>query len=122
MFFETGVFAFGIPAFILTGSFTLMVLCTKGFAGTVSKSKFDDGRQYNWDFADDFEFNYEVGLAPEFDVDFSSNDKATQYVIKADEETLAARIKNIRKSYGKMTNPDVSADGDVGSRSAMAKG
>src|ERR1700744_2887800 len=75
--------------------------------------KMDDSKQYNWDFADDFEFNYEVGLAPAFEVDFSSKDKVTQYVIKADKETLEARIKNIRKSYGKMTNPDVSADGDV---------
>ncbi len=75
--------------------------------------KLDDNKQYNWDFADDFEFNYEVGLAPEFDIDFSAKDKVTQYVIKADNETLEARIKNIRKSYGKMTNPDVSADGDV---------
>jgi trigger factor len=75
--------------------------------------KLGDNKEYNWDFADDFEFNYEVGLAPEFDVDFSSKDKVTQYVIKADKETLEARIKNIRKSYGKMTNPDVSADGDV---------
>src|SRR6201996_2038664 len=72
-----------------------------------------DTKEYNWDFADDFEFNYEVGLAPAFDIDFSSKDKVTQYVIKADPETLAARITNIRKSYGKMTNPDVSADGDV---------
>src|SRR6201996_1833844 len=75
--------------------------------------KMDDSKQYNWDFADDFEFNYEVGLAPAFDIDFSAKDKVTQYVIKADDETLAARITNIRKSYGKMTNPDVSADGDV---------
>jgi len=75
--------------------------------------KMDDSKQYNWDFADDFEFNYEVGLAPAFEVDFSSKDKVTQYVIKADKETLEARIKNIRKSYGKMTNPDVSAEGDV---------
>lgn len=75
--------------------------------------KMDDSKQYNWDFADDFEFNYEVGLAPAFEVDFSSKDKVTQYVIKADKETLESRIKNIRKSYGKMTNPDVSADGDV---------
>ena len=72
-----------------------------------------DDKEYNWDFADDFEFNYELGLAPAFDIDFSSKDKVTQYVIKADDETLAARISNIRKSYGKMTNPDVSADGDV---------
>jgi trigger factor len=75
--------------------------------------KMDDSKEYNWDFADDFEFNYEVGLAPAFDIDFSSKDKVTQYVIKADKDTLAARIANIRKSYGKMTNPDVSADGDV---------
>jgi trigger factor len=75
--------------------------------------KIDDNKEYNWDFADDFEFNYEVGLAPAFDIDFSSKDKVTQYVIKADKDTLDARITNIRKSYGKMTNPDVSADGDV---------
>lgn len=75
--------------------------------------KMDDSKQYNWDFADNFEFNYEVGLAPAFNIDFSSKDKVTQYVIKPDDETLAARITNIRKSYGKMTNPDVSADGDV---------
>ncbi|HTI58054.1 trigger factor [Mucilaginibacter sp.] len=72
-----------------------------------------DDKEYNWDFADDFEFNYELGLAPAFEIDFSSKDKVTQYVIKADDETLAARITNIRKSYGKMTNPDVSAEGDV---------
>jgi trigger factor len=75
--------------------------------------KVDDRKEYNWDFADNFEFNYEVGLAPEFNIDFSSKDKLTQYVIKVDDETLASRIKNIRRSYGKMTNPDVSADDDV---------
>ena len=75
--------------------------------------KVDEDKHYNWDFADNFEFNYEVGLAPEFSIDFSANDKLTQYIVKVDEETLAERIKNIRKSYGKMTNPDVSADGDV---------
>ncbi|MES2269187.1 MAG: trigger factor [Bacteroidota bacterium] len=75
--------------------------------------KVDDRKEYNWDFADNFEFNYEVGLAPQFDIDFSSKDTLTQYVIKVDDETLASRIKNIRRSYGKMTNPDVSADDDV---------
>ena len=75
--------------------------------------KMEDAKEYNWDFADNFEFNYEVGLAPEFNIDFSSKDKLTQYIIKVDDETLASRIKNIRRSYGKMTNPDVSADDDV---------
>ncbi|MBB6126864.1 trigger factor [Mucilaginibacter lappiensis] len=75
--------------------------------------KVDNEKEYNWDFNDNFEFNYELGLAPQFNIDFSSKDKTTQYVIKVDDETLASRIKNIRRSYGKMTNPDVSADDDV---------
>jgi trigger factor len=75
--------------------------------------KRDDDKEYNWDFTDNFEFNYELGLTPEFAIDFSSKDKLIQYIIKVDDETLASRIKNIRRSYGKMTNPDVSADDDV---------
>ncbi len=75
--------------------------------------KFDDSKDFNWDFTDEFEFMYELGLAPEFDLDFSSKDKLTYYKVKVDEETLASRIKNLRKSYGKMSNPDVSADDDV---------
>ncbi|MCC8426656.1 trigger factor [Mucilaginibacter sp. UR6-11] len=75
--------------------------------------KVDDKQEYNWDFTDAFEFNYEIGLAPEFNLSFSSKDKLTQYVIKIDEATLAERVKNIRRSYGKMTNPDVSAEDDV---------
>jgi trigger factor len=47
-----------------------------------------DEKEYNWDFADNFEFNYELGLAPEFNIDFSSTDKVAQYVIKVDDETL----------------------------------
>jgi trigger factor len=75
--------------------------------------KMDDHKHYNWDFTDDFEFDYELGLAPDFSADFSSADKLTQYVVKVDDEVLAERIKNLRKGYGKMTNPDVSADDDV---------
>jgi trigger factor len=73
----------------------------------------DNGKNFKWDGTDEFEFDYELGLAPAVDISITSNDKFTQYVVKADEETLASRIKNIRKSYGKMTNPEVSADDDV---------
>lgn len=73
----------------------------------------DDAKEFKWDYTDEFEFDYELGLAPAIDVNITSKDKFTQYNVKADEETLAARIKNIRKSYGKMTNPEVSADDDV---------
>ncbi|WP_316821129.1 trigger factor [Pedobacter gandavensis] len=73
----------------------------------------DDTKEYKWDGTDEFEFDYEIGLAPAVDVKITAKDKFTQYVVKADEETLASRIKNIRRSYGKMTNPEVSAEDDV---------
>lgn len=73
----------------------------------------EEEKEYNWDFDEEFEFAYELGLAPEFAVDFSSQDQLIQYDIKVDEETLAARITNLRKSYGKMTNPDESSADDV---------
>jgi trigger factor len=73
----------------------------------------DNGKNFKWDGTDEFEFDYELGLAPAVDISITSDDKFTQYVVKADEETLASRMKNIRKSYGKMTNPEVSADDDV---------
>jgi len=75
--------------------------------------KMDNEREFKWDNTDDFEFDYELGLAPAFDVNISSKDKFTQYIIKADQETLEERIKNIRRSYGKMSNPEASAEGDV---------
>ena len=75
--------------------------------------KIDREKEFNWDFDASFEFDYEIGLAPEFSVDLSSKDKVTQYRIKADDSLLAERVKNIRRAYGKMTNPEVSADDDV---------
>ena len=65
----------------------------------------DDTKEFKWDNTDEFEFNYELGLAPKVDVEITSKDKFIAYNVKADEDTLAARIKNIRKRYGKMTNP-----------------
>jgi len=75
--------------------------------------KMDDDRDFKWDNTDEFEFDYELGLAPAFDVEITYKDKFTEYVVKADEETLESRIKNIRRSYGKMSNPEVSAADDV---------
>src|SRR5690606_21434672 len=75
--------------------------------------KEDDKSDYNWDFKDTCSFNYEIGLATQFEIPFNEKPKLQQYVIEADEETLASRTKSLRRSYGKMTNPEVSEDGDV---------
>ncbi len=73
----------------------------------------EDDTTFNWEFDEEYTFNYELGIAPPVTLEFTSKDKITQYVIKIDEETLDARIKNLRRSYGKMTNPEIVEEGDV---------
>jgi trigger factor len=73
----------------------------------------NDGSPYKWEIGEEFTFDYEIGLAPIIRTEFTANDTLTQYIIKVDEETLASRIKNLRRSYGKMTQPETTMDGDV---------
>tara|TARA_B110000240_G_scaffold11245_1_gene11850 strand:- start:160 stop:1512 length:1353 start_codon:yes stop_codon:yes gene_type:complete len=61
----------------------------------------------------DFVFEYEIGLAPEFDVKISSKDKLTYYNIKADTKLVDGYCNDIAKKYGKMSNPNESIDGDL---------
>lgn len=75
--------------------------------------KEEEGKEYAWDFTEDFKFQYEIGLAPKVEVPFSDKDTVTEYTIKADEETLNSRVSNLRKSYGKRSNPEVSEENDV---------
>lgn len=56
--------------------------------------------EINWD-ADDFSFEFDLGLSPQFDVDVKKK-AVTQYKIVADEKMLDNQVKTIRKQYGKL--------------------
>lgn len=73
----------------------------------------EEETQYTWGFEDDYNFKYEIGLAPKVEIPFTDKDSLTEYVIKADEETLNSRVSNLRKSYGKRSNPEISEENDV---------
>ena len=61
---------------------------------------------FNWD-ADKFSFEFELGLAPEFDVNLKSKKKVTQYNIVATDELIDKEVENIQSRYGKMSALDV---------------
>lgn len=61
---------------------------------------------------DDFTFEFELGLAPAFDVDLAGVKNLTQYKIVADEKLLDDQVLRIRKQYGKMIQKDEVAEGD----------
>ena len=68
---------------------------------------------FNWD-ADKFTFEFELGLAPEFEVELNPKKKITQYNIVATEELIDEEVKNIQTRYGKMSSLDeVTAEANV---------
>ncbi len=60
----------------------------------------------DWE-ADQFSFEFELGLAPEFEVNLKSKKAITQYHIVADEKMLNNQVEHIRKQYGKLVSQDV---------------
>ncbi len=66
---------------------------------------------FNWD-AEDYKFDFELGLAPEFKVDLSAKNNLTQYKIIADQTMLNAQVARIQKQYGKVISKDTVEEGN----------
>ncbi|GAA4799921.1 trigger factor [Litoribaculum gwangyangense] len=62
--------------------------------------------EINWD-ADGFSFEFELGLAPEFNVDLKSKKSITQYHIVADKKMIDEQVERIQKQYGKLVSQNV---------------
>ena len=60
--------------------------------------------EFDWD-SETFSFEFELGLAPEFNVDLKANE-ITHYDIVADDKMIDGQIENIRKQYGKLVSQD----------------
>jgi len=67
----------------------------------------------DWDIQNDFTFEYELGLAPEFSVNITKKDKLNYYKIKVESSLVKKYSNDIAKRYGKMTNSELSAKGDL---------
>ena len=66
---------------------------------------------FNWD-ADDYSFEFELGLAPAFSVDLGAKNKVVRYNIVADDTLLDEQVERIQKQYGKLVPKDKSEEGD----------
>lgn len=64
----------------------------------------------NWD-AEDFSFEFEIGLAPEFSVDLSVKNKVTKFKVIADDKMLNDQVDRIAKQYGKLISQEKVAEG-----------
>ena len=61
--------------------------------------------------ADNFSFEFDLGLTPSFDVDITKK-AITNYKVIADDKMLDNQVKTIRKQYGKLISKDTVAKGE----------
>ena len=67
----------------------------------------------DWE-AEDFKFDFEIGLTPAFDIDLGTIKDLTQYKIVADDKLLDDQVARIRKQYGNnLPKEAVEADDDI---------
>ena len=73
--------------------------------------KMDD--DFTWD-GDNFSFEFELGLAPDFEVNLSPKKAITSYKIVADKTMIDNQIENIREQYGKIvTQSEIESNSNV---------
>ncbi len=64
---------------------------------------------FSWE-DENYSFEFELGLAPEFEVDVKGKNKIVEYKIEATDELLTEEVNNIQKRYGKLINLDEVSD------------
>jgi len=68
---------------------------------------------FNWE-AEEFAFEFELGLAPDFEVPLKTKKAITRYKIVADKKMIDEQVERIRKQYGKLkTKPQVGKKDEI---------
>lgn len=67
----------------------------------------------NFDDPGDFEFSFEVGLSPTFELRLPPKHTFPFYEIEADEKRIETYVEDTRKRYGKHSTPEISDDQSV---------
>lgn len=75
--------------------------------------KTDELEDINYETQEDFIFSFELGLAPDVNLNISKKNKVTSYDIAIDEKMKNDHIENYTRRYGEFKNADVSDVKDV---------
>ena len=67
----------------------------------------------DWDNPSEFNFNYELGLAPEIDLGKIKKLKLDYFKVKVDEKLIARQTEDIQRRYGSLSEPSESEEKDM---------
>jgi trigger factor len=67
----------------------------------------------DFDNKTEWTFDYELGLTPQFDLKLDNSQSFTYNTVKVDEELVEKYLKDVKRNYGKPSNPEVAEEKDV---------
>ncbi len=67
----------------------------------------------DFDKQTEWTFNYELGLTPQFDVKLDNSHSFVYNTVKIDDELVEKYLKDVKRNYGKPSNPEVAEATDV---------
>lgn len=67
----------------------------------------------DFDGQKEWTFNYELGLSPQFDLKLDNSHSFTYNTVKIDDELVEKYLKDVKRNYGKPSNPEVAEAKDV---------
>ena len=70
-------------------------------------------KEVDWDNTSDFDFEFEMGLSPAFEVKMDKKSKFDYLKIEADKKMVDHYTADMAKRYGSMTNPEKSENTDL---------
>lgn len=67
----------------------------------------------DFDNKTEWTFDYELGLSPQFDLKLDNSQSFTYNTVKVDDELVEKYLKDVKRNYGKPSNPEVAEEKDV---------
>jgi len=71
----------------------------------------EKGFAIDWDHQKDFEFEFQIGLVEDFQVELSDKVKVTTNKIEVDQKVIDETLEDLKTRFGNTTNPEVSEAG-----------
>jgi len=68
---------------------------------------------FDWENAENFEFEYEIGFAEPFQIKVDKTIKLNKYSIKIDDQVIDKTIENLQRRFGALKNPEVVSEEDT---------
>jgi trigger factor len=73
----------------------------------------NDSKKIDWDHDTEFEFKFDLGMVPEFEVKIAPRDKYPYYFIKVDDTMMEKYIDSYRERFGELISVDTIGEKDL---------